>query len=399
MGVADGIHLDAVGPALGASVSSIGHGGVEARGAKASPLPGAPNVGGLILSHEKFSKTLVRALGAWLTSARLQVRHDKDTMSYPGSAHRAFICVCSMHIDKIVMGCNDKAVNEVTADEKGKEVTTRMISGRLALDKDWAALCVTHEVSIGCFLTFKPVSPANLKVIVFKDDDIEEHLKVFWGRSASGGRFVFLPTPANPPNPTTQPNKEEARAAAMQQAMPMPPAAAAPGMPPSAGLSTEQIQKYLDENKQLILAILENQNLGKLAECAQYQAQLQKNLLYLAAIADTQPQTTVSRPQMAPPSASPGAGHYMSQVPMFPPRTPLTPQQMQEQQLQQQQAQMLPFAGQMVARPGAVNGMPQAPQVEPAYAAGGASSEPSGTESHRSTGADNDGGSGLADQS
>lgn len=102
---------------------------------------------------------------------------------------------------------------------------------------------------------------------------------------------------------------------------------------------------------------------------------------------------------MAPPSASPGAGHYMSQVPMFPPRTPLTPQQMQEQQLQQQQAQMLPFAGQMVVRPGAVNGMPHAPQVEPAYAAGGASSEPSGTESHRSTGADNDGGSGLADQS
>jgi hypothetical protein len=27
--------------------------------------------------------------------------------------------------------------------------------------------------------------------------------------------------------------------------------------------------QYLDENKQLILAILENQNLGKLAECAQ----------------------------------------------------------------------------------------------------------------------------------
>uniref|UniRef100_A0A453K3P0 SS18 N-terminal domain-containing protein n=2 Tax=Aegilops tauschii subsp. strangulata TaxID=200361 RepID=A0A453K3P0_AEGTS len=117
--------------------------------------------------------------------------------------------------------------------------------------------------------------------------------------SASGGRFVFLPTPANPPNPPTHPNKDEARAAAMQQAMPMPAAAAAPGMPPSAGLSTEQIQKYLDENKQLILAILENQNLGKLAECAQYQAQLQKNLLYLAAIADTQPQTSVSRPQVS----------------------------------------------------------------------------------------------------
>ncbi|CAM0949846.1 unnamed protein product [Alopecurus aequalis] len=180
----------------------------------------------------------------------------------------------------------------------------------------------------------------------------------------------------------------------MQQAMPMPAAAPAPGMPPAAGLSTEQIQKYLDENKQLILAILENQNLGKLSECAQYQAQLQKNLLYLAAIADTQPQTSVSRPQMAPPGASPGAGHYMSQVPMFPPRTPLTPQQMQEQQLQQQQAQ---FAGQMAARPGVVNAMPQAQQVEPTYAAGGASSEPSVTNLHRSTGANNEGGSSLAD--
>jgi hypothetical protein len=40
-------------------------------------------------------------------------------------------------------------------------------------------------------------------------------------------------------------------------------------VPPAAGITTEQIQKYLDENKQLILAILENQNLGKLAECAQ----------------------------------------------------------------------------------------------------------------------------------
>ncbi|XP_047050376.1 GRF1-interacting factor 2-like isoform X2 [Lolium rigidum] len=155
----------------------------------------------------------------------------------------------------------------------------------------------------------------------------------------------------------------------MQQAMPMP----AAGMPPAAGLSTEQIQKYLDENKQLILAILENQNLGKLAECAQYQAQLQKNLLYLAAIADTQPQTP-----MAPPGA---AGQYMSQVPMFPPRTPLTPQQMQEQQLQQQQAQSLPFAGQMTGRPGVVNGM-QAQQVEPTYAAGGTTSEPSASDNN-----------------
>ncbi|XP_073282300.1 GRF1-interacting factor 2-like isoform X1 [Primulina huaijiensis] len=69
---------------------------------------------------------------------------------------------------------------------------------------------------------------------------------------------------------------------------------------PSTNITTEQIQKYLDENKKLILAILDNQNLGKLAECAQYQVQLQKNLMYLAAIADAQPQTTPS-PLMPPP--------------------------------------------------------------------------------------------------
>lgn len=61
-----------------------------------------------------------------------------------------------------------------------------------------------------------------------------------------------------------------------------------PSMPNT--ITTDEIQKYLDENKMLILAILENQNLGKLTECAQYQAQLQKNLMYLAAIADAQPQ-------------------------------------------------------------------------------------------------------------
>jgi hypothetical protein len=54
-------------------------------------------------------------------------------------------------------------------------------------------------------------------------------------------------------------------------------------------VTTELIQKYLDENQQLILAILENQNVGKLAECARYQARLQQNLMYLAAIADAQP--------------------------------------------------------------------------------------------------------------
>ncbi|CAL4979675.1 unnamed protein product [Urochloa decumbens] len=217
----------------------------------------------------------------------------------------------------------------------------------------------------------------------------------------------------------------------MQQQMSMPPApaAAAAAAPPAAGITTEQIQKYLDENKQLILAILENQNLGKLAECAQYQAQLQKNLLYLAAIADAQPQppqNAASRPQMMQPGMVPGAGHYMSQVPMFPPRTPLTPQQMQEQQqqqLQQQQAQALAFPGQMVMRPATVNGM-QPMQADPAAAAAAAASlqqsapvpadgrggkqdatagvsmEPSGTESHKSaSGADHEAGGDVADKS
>nr|GFB64233.1 GRF1-interacting factor 2-like [Tanacetum cinerariifolium] len=41
---------------------------------------------------------------------------------------------------------------------------------------------------------------------------------------------------------------------------------------------------------------MNNQNLGKLAECAQYQALLQKNLMYLAAIADAQPPTPTPAP-------------------------------------------------------------------------------------------------------
>ncbi|CAH9110111.1 unnamed protein product [Cuscuta europaea] len=68
---------------------------------------------------------------------------------------------------------------------------------------------------------------------------------------------------------------------------PQPTLNSVPQLPLNA-VTTEQIQKCLDDNKNLILAILENQNLGKLAECAQYQAILQKNLMYLAAIADAQ---------------------------------------------------------------------------------------------------------------
>ncbi|KAL6843603.1 hypothetical protein ACP4OV_026665 [Aristida adscensionis] len=76
-------------------------------------------------------------------------------------------------------------------------------------------------------------------------------------------------------------------------------------------VTTDIIQQYLDENKQLILAILDNQNNGKVEECERNQARLQHNLMYLAAIADSQP------PQTAPLSQYPSnmmmqpGGRYM----------------------------------------------------------------------------------------
>ncbi|XP_004502728.1 uncharacterized protein [Cicer arietinum] len=55
-------------------------------------------------------------------------------------------------------------------------------------------------------------------------------------------------------------------------------------------LTTEQIQKCLEENKELIMAILEGQNKGKYAEIIPYQAKLQHNLTFLAKLADVGPQ-------------------------------------------------------------------------------------------------------------
>ncbi|KAH8965653.1 hypothetical protein BDL97_04G128000 [Sphagnum fallax] len=99
----------------------------------------------------------------------------------------------------------------------------------------------------------------------------------------------------------------------------------------SSNITTELIQKYLDENKQLILAILDNQNLGKTNECATYQAKLQQNLMYLAAIADAQPQQAGSH-----------AAHNQPQVqfsseccnqPAPAPQIQPAPQYLQQQQL------------------------------------------------------------------
>ncbi|KAL6494281.1 hypothetical protein OROGR_031081 [Orobanche gracilis] len=88
-------------------------------------------------------------------------------------------------------------------------------------------------------------------------------------------------------------------------------------------VTTDLIQQYLDENKSLILKIVENQNSGKMSECADLksfwnQARLQRNLMYLAAIADSQPQPPTMHSQY--PSGGvggvgilPSGPHYMQQ--------------------------------------------------------------------------------------
>ncbi|KAL0700487.1 hypothetical protein Bca4012_056609 [Brassica carinata] len=173
-----------------------------------------------------------------------------------------------------------------------------------------------------------------------------------------------------------------------------------PSIPPS-NITTEQIQKYLDENKKLIMAIMENQNLGKLAECAQYQALLQKNLMYLAAIADAQPpppttgaapapamasQMTAPHPSMQPPSyfmqqhpQASGMAPQASPAGIFPPRGPLqfgSPHQLQDQQQQQQlQLHQQAMQGHMGIRPMGIsnnNGM-QHQMQQPETSLGGAS--------------------------
>ncbi|XP_057961133.1 GRF1-interacting factor 1 [Malania oleifera] len=80
---------------------------------------------------------------------------------------------------------------------------------------------------------------------------------------------------------------------------------------PSTNVTTDHIQQYLDENKSLILKIVESQNSGKLSECAENQARLQRNLMYLAAIADSQPQPPTVHPQFPPSGIVQSGAHYM----------------------------------------------------------------------------------------
>ncbi|KAJ8452462.1 hypothetical protein Cgig2_000051 [Carnegiea gigantea] len=98
----------------------------------------------------------------------------------------------------------------------------------------------------------------------------------------------------------------------------------------SNNVTTDHIQQYLDENKSLILKIVESQNSGKLSECAENQARLQRNLMYLAAIADSQPQPATMHSQF-PPSGIMQSGA-------------------QQQQQQQQQAQSMTPQALMAAR-------------------------------------------------
>ena len=51
--------------------------------------------------------------------------------------------------------------------------------------------------------------------------------------------------------------------------------------------SSATIQKMLDENTQLIQALIDYQNQGELKKCAQYQQMLHRNLVYLATVADS----------------------------------------------------------------------------------------------------------------
>ncbi|KAM1095789.1 hypothetical protein ACFX15_010205 [Malus domestica] len=78
-------------------------------------------------------------------------------------------------------------------------------------------------------------------------------------------------------------------------------------------VTTDHIQQYLDENKSLILKIVESQNNGKLSECAENQARLQRNLMYLAAIADSQPQPPTMHPQYSSTGMMQPGAHYMQQ--------------------------------------------------------------------------------------
>ncbi|KAM6555266.1 hypothetical protein CsatB_002285 [Cannabis sativa] len=98
--------------------------------------------------------------------------------------------------------------------------------------------------------------------------------------------------------------------------------------------STERIQMCLEENKELILAIMENQNQGKFNECAPYRAKLQNNLMFLSNLADT---LTKQPDVVSPPQPQMQAQSTMQQLQHHPQAAMSQQQQHQQQQHQQQQ--------------------------------------------------------------
>ncbi|WVZ19122.1 hypothetical protein V8G54_006444 [Vigna mungo] len=129
-----------------------------------------------------------------------------------------------------------------------------------------------------------------------------------------------------------------------------------PSLPNVSTLTTEQIQKYLEENKELILAILEYQNLGKFAELAQAtelqnfldrcQAKLQHNLTYLAKLADAGSQSPTPSQVSSHATMQQGQGMRPLQVAVSQPQPDLSKNlpfeiMSDQQQLQQQWQQQL----------------------------------------------------------
>ena len=56
-------------------------------------------------------------------------------------------------------------------------------------------------------------------------------------------------------------------------------------------LSADMVQRVLDENQQLILAVIENQHKLQAHECSEYLSKLHRNLMMLATFGDNQVNT------------------------------------------------------------------------------------------------------------
>ncbi|KAL2339562.1 hypothetical protein Fmac_007502 [Flemingia macrophylla] len=118
-----------------------------------------------------------------------------------------------------------------------------------------------------------------------------------------------------------------------------------PSLPNASAITTEQIQKYLEENKELILAILEYQNQGKFNEIALCQTKLQHNLTFLAKLADVATQAPTPSQVSSQPTMQQGQGMQQHHVALSQPQPDVStmnlPMEMNDQQQQQHLAMSL----------------------------------------------------------